>query len=762
MAEPVKIKSMKRFIPLWVLLLIFIGCSRNLVLVENHQSSYRIITAENASAAEKRAAALLQQYLEKISGARLPVVTDNQKEEPHEIIIGMTNRSRKAEFAVQIQSLQEDGFWIKTQGSKLIILGGRGKGIIYGVTGFLEDYLGCRKYSPAVEKVPAEKNIIIGSIDDKQVPPAGIRIVHGKLCDDEDYKDWRKLNVVGDKWGSGTFRGYYVHTFTKLVPADTYFKNHPEYFSMRNGQRIHYGQLCLTNPDVLQITIDNLRKVIRENPQIKYWSVSQNDNYYYCQCPNCAAVDEQEGSHSGSLIRFVNKVAEAFPDKCITTLAYQYTRKPPAITKPAENVMITLCTIELNRGEPIATDPTCADFRQELRGWGKITDKIMIWDYEIQFTNYLCPFPLFHTLQPNIQLFTGNHTIGHFQQCNASSGLEFSELKSYLISKLLWNPDADTDPIIDDFMHGYYGRAAKYVRQYFDLLHEEGKKSGQRLDIYGTPVWHAGTYLSAENIQKYKNIFAIAQAQVPTSPEVLERVKIARLPVQFAELEIAKTDLFGARGWYSLEGSEYKIKAPMRQMLERFTAVCKKNGIQYLNEKGLSVDDYYRNTLRFIDVQVEGNKAFKKSVVCMPLPAEKYSCSGPPTLTNGVRGTEDYKINWLGWEGVDVDITLDLGQPCRISRIEISTLQTAKSWIIHPLEIGCSLSMDGKTFVSFRTLTTNKDQRSEPDIKTFAFTTPATECRFIRFKVTGTKKLPRWHPYKGNKSWVFIDEITVK
>ena len=113
-----------------------------------------------------------------------------------------------------------------------------------------------------------------------------------------------------------------------------------EYYALRNGKRIP-TQLCLTNPDVLKITIDNLRRKMAANPGAVYWSVSQNDNRQYCTCPKCRAIDEREGSPSGSIIDFVNKVADEFPDRMISTLAYEYSRAPKNL-KPG-NTSILCC-----------------------------------------------------------------------------------------------------------------------------------------------------------------------------------------------------------------------------------------------------------------------------------------------------------------------------------------------------------------------------------------------------------------------------------
>ena len=137
------------------------------------------------------------------------------------------------------------------------------------------------------------------------------------------------------------------------------------------------GQLCLSNPDVLQIVIEDLRRRMEDNPDANYWSVSQNDTYLPCDCAQCRRSNEEEGSPSGSLLRFVNQVAAEFPDKTISTLAYQYSRQAPRITKPAPNVNIMLCSIECDRATPIAEG--CTDFATDLVEWSALTDNIFLW-----------------------------------------------------------------------------------------------------------------------------------------------------------------------------------------------------------------------------------------------------------------------------------------------------------------------------------------------------------------------------------------------
>ncbi|MCK7478341.1 MAG: hypothetical protein M0C28_13770 [Candidatus Moduliflexus flocculans] len=134
-------------------------------------------------------------------------------------------------------------------------------------------------------------------------------------------------------------------------------------------------------------------------------------------------------------------------------------------------------------------------------------------------------------------------------------------------------------------------------------------------------------------------------------------------------------------------------------------------GVRTLNEGGLSPAAYCDSVRRFIDVQVEGNLAFRKPVAADPPPAAKYARGALSVLTDGVRGAADFKVHWLGWEGIDFVLTLDLGKPVTAREIALSTLSDFRSWILHPASVGCSVSADG---LEFREVGVRDDPRRPP------------------------------------------------
>ncbi len=251
---------------------------------------------------------------------------------------------------------------------------------------FNRHILRMQKYARGPAYVPKKTTLKIPShLMDKQIPEFVFRDAYYPSRLDQEFQEWHKLHRAEDLWG------LWAHTFFKLVPPAQYFPAHPEYYAFVNGER-RATQLCLSNDEVVNITVNQLRKLMKEKPDALYWSISPQDGVGYCTCDRCATADKEEDSHAGSLIRFVNKVAVKFPDRQFTTLAYNYTIKPPKKTRPASNVIIMLSSIAANRNRPLSEDPSAAEFRDALQGWKKIVSNIFIWDYTTQFSNYLAPF----------------------------------------------------------------------------------------------------------------------------------------------------------------------------------------------------------------------------------------------------------------------------------------------------------------------------------------------------------------------------------
>ncbi|MBU1700590.1 MAG: DUF4838 domain-containing protein [Candidatus Eisenbacteria bacterium] len=722
----------------------------NFILVQDGKSEVGVCAGTDVPAPVYASIDILRRYIREISGVDLPLIHSLSEKSPQIIVEIGASRDPK----LSVADLGNDGFRLKTTGKDLVFTAKTADGFQNAVYTFLESYLGCRKYSFTVEVVPQKTTIILPGMDDQQIPQLSFRMQDIR---DAAYVAWHKLDTNDDF-------GLFVHTFKELVPPDKYFKEHPEYFSMLNGSRTPEGQLCLTNPDVFNIVVEELRARMSEKPGSSFWSVSQNDTYAPCECEFCRAAGQAEGAQSGSILAFVNRVAEKFPDQTISTLAYQYSRSAPRRIKPRPNVNIMLCSIECNRSKPLADDPGSVSFVKDVRDWGKLTHNIFLWDYVIQFRNLVSPFPNLRVLQPNIQFFVESGITSIFEQGLPVMHGEFAELRIYLISKLLWNPYADVDAIINDFLQGYYGRAAPFIRQYIDIMHDALAASGEDLSIYGYPLTSSDGYLSPRMMQSYSDLFAKAEAAVNDDLEILSRVRTAHLPVQFAILEQAKVAGDAERGCFvRTSAGVLQTKPEIESLLALFVQRCREADIPRLWEHGTSPDEYFASTRKFLEGSTRPHLALSSPVVLTRPASQKYHQGDPAALTDGCKGWDDYHTHWLGFEGEDMEATLDLGAVKSISAINTDFLQDINSWIFMPLLVTFSISKDGMGYREVgKTENTTAPEEWGAIIAPYNVTFESSRARYIRVKAVSVKSCPAWHKGSGGPAWIFIDEISVQ
>lgn len=731
-----------------------------LPLVQNSLSNYRIVLPKHATPAEDKAAEVLRDYLIEISGAVLPVIKSDQSKSPYEIVLGQNERLDELSKPVNLNALKQDGFLIRTDSMRLVIAGGNEQGTLYGVYSLLESYLGCRLYSPKVKIIPKQKNISLGPIEDLQVPVIGFRDTHYKVTWDAEYIDWHKLDH--DTHGGRPEWGMWVHTFNELLPPDIYYTEHPEYYSEVKGKRIP-TQLCLSHPEVLSILVQNLRRKIAQKPDAKYWSVSQNDNRDYCTCSTCKATDEAEGSPSGSIIQFVNQVAKEFPDKMISTLAYEYGRHAPKTLKPADNVNIMLCSIEAFRHKPLTEDTASADFVKDLKDWGKIAKDIIVWDYVIQFPNLLSPFPNLHVLQPNIQFFAEHGVNSMFEQGNREVGGEFAELRSYLISKLLWNPNLKVDSLMNDFLNGYYGQAGASIRKYIDEMKAALLQSGKPLRIFGGPNEVVTGYLSPDLMKRYNELFDQAEKEVADQPEILERVRIARIPIQFAYFEHAKKNWTGDQGIFLKEKDHWVPRTAIRAMIDPFTDLCIRQGVTRVKEWSTSPEEYRMAMYRLLSQGMNEHLAYGKKVKFITQDTSRLNTAAAQMLTDGVRGSHDYAYNWLSFQGQNLEAVIDLEETKSVKRVEAAFYQYGFWLRLMPKRVEYYTSIDGEHFdlagAVDNTLPIDQYGGQQRDFIS-EFLPRAT--RFIKVKAITIGNTPSWHPGAGRPAVMLIDEIVVE
>ncbi len=514
-------------------------------LVSNGRTEFAICVTPQPSAPDQRAVVELQQFIGEMSGVRLPVVSNCQPAKSRYIFVGDSAALHSVLPGIDARAFGPEEYVLKTAGKHLVIAGGAPRGTLYGVYGFL-DRLGCRWFTGQVTRIPKRSAIRIDSLDAREKPAFEYREPFFTEAFDRDWAARNRTNGNSshlDASTGGKVEYYpFVHSFYQLVPPEKYFKEHPEYFSLIDGaRRVERGQLCLTNPAVSKIAVEQVRAWIREHPSAKIFSVSQNDWEGWCECDRCRRVEEEEGGrHSGPLLRFVNavaaEIAKTAPDKLIDTLAYWYTEDPPAKVRPLPNVRIRLCPIGVCEAHPYEKCSRSAYFVRNLKAWSRITNQLYIWHYNTNFAHYLSPFPDFDELAADIPLYHRSGVVGLFLQGGYApgGGAENAELRSYVMARLLWNPAADVNREISDFLEAVYGAAAQPIRQYLDRLQREVRPdpdgAGQHIWIFNLPDF------SPDFLREANALFARALEMSGDNPAVRRRVERARLPLEYVDL----------------------------------------------------------------------------------------------------------------------------------------------------------------------------------------------------------------------------------
>ncbi len=577
--------SVLLFVPLLV-----IGCQQvakdvSMTLAEKGVAKAVIVIAEDAGEPEQHAAAELADFLQQITGAKFEIVHPPVATKRSRLLVGpKAAKSAAADFSTD--GLGADGIIIRSVGNDLILAGGYPRGTLYAVYTFLEDELGCRWWSSTESNIPNKPTLKVAKLDVRYMPVLEYREPYWFDAFDGDWAVRNKSNGhrprLDEKRGGKHIYEGFVHTFNRLIPPDKYFKDHPEWFSEIKGKRTYKrAQLCLTNEEMRKELIKNLKVRLRANPAATIASVSQNDWRGNCQCSRCAAIEKEEDSPAGLMLRFVNSVAadieEEFPQVAISTLAYQYTRKPPKYVKPRDNVIVRLCSIECSFSKPLA-DERNKKFRDDIVGWSKICNRLYIWDYTTNFKHYIMPHPNLRVLGPNVKFFADHSVKGIFEQgAYTSNGAEMAELRAWVLAKLLWDPGRNGQELSDEFIDGYYGPAAPHIKAYLKLTHDTVEASEDWLGCFEK---HTAKFLSFDTLSKSWTHLKAAQAAVQNDPDLRFRIQVAQLPVMYTFM--MRWDDMRKKAEES--GADWPMPESIQDTFEQFMKIAKKKNVTRLNE----------------------------------------------------------------------------------------------------------------------------------------------------------------------------------
>jgi hypothetical protein len=502
-------------------------------LVKDGKSLWPILLPTNATTIEKNAATELQHWIEQITTARPEISTAHH---------GPSVRLRTD------ASLGEEGYRIAMEGDDLVLSGGTGRGVINAVYALLEEDLGCRFYTRDSIKLPKGSTLTVRPVPRSFVPKLRLRDPFYQVAFDSAWSLRNRTNaphaVVSEELGGRIdYDGLFVHTHAKLLPPDKYFAEHPDYFALNSSEVRYKQQLCPTHPEVAKIVTQAVLDTLKKSPHTEIVSVSKNDSpgNQICYCDRCRKIRETEGSEIGCQLVLVNAVAEAvekqYPLVVIDTLAYLDTVQPPKHMRPRANVAIRLCNDRVGAmTHPFTPADKCA-IAKTIDGWSKIHNRIYIWDYNSNFAHYLAPMPNVDVMADNIRFWVNNHAEGVMLEGGNSGPAEGDEMKSWVTSKLLWDPSRDEKALVQDFIWGHYGPAAPAIAEYEELLNGLRTTHAAEMESPAGGIYYRMDvpFYTKEFIEKATSIFAQAKQLAAGDEQILRRVERAELPILYVK-----------------------------------------------------------------------------------------------------------------------------------------------------------------------------------------------------------------------------------
>lgn len=453
-----------------------------------------------------------------------------------------TSRTSTLSLAVD-PSLPAEGLLLRLEADRVHILGGSPRGVLYGVYEFVERYLGVRFLTADHTHIPsdaAQRPLPREAF--AYTPPFDFRWPYlGETTLFPAFAARVRCNTVAvdDSLGGVSGQRLISHSFGEQLPVAVHGAAHPEYFAMQRGARLleAFGggpQPCLTNPEVRAIVTAAVLAEVAAHPDRDNVSVSQTDNDLYCRCPDCEVVNQAEGTPMGTTLAFVNAIADSVahhhPGKQVGTLAYWHTRKPPTTLRPAANVQIQLANIECC-GLHALDDPTCPrniEFMADLRGWSAIADQVYVWTYVTDFRHYDLPFPNLRSLGPNLRLLADLGVRGVFAQSHGqSTSGDLSDLRNYVLARLLWNPYLDAQALVEEFCRLHYGAASSEILAYIDRLHDRAESLAIHPTCFATPAeLGLDPAFASEMMERFARAGELAAAEHPIFAARVEKASL--------------------------------------------------------------------------------------------------------------------------------------------------------------------------------------------------------------------------------------------
>lgn len=492
----------------------------------------------------------LQSMIARMTGTTLPIVDDSCSTTGARILVGESRETIEMGFEQPHGYPENERVIVWREGSRLVLMGNDDSlftGTQFAVTILLER-LGCGWFGieELWQVVPRCTSLHIGFLQINHTP---------RFCSRQTWV-LRTNRELGLRWYQGGSDKEIEHAYWHLFPRETYFEQHPEWYCQINGKRDPYGvewwQMCYSNPEVVRLTIEKVKRFFDEHPTYTQAALSANDGFFegFCECPECRKM----GTPSETMVRFVNQVAEALekthPDKQLMFFVYFPTYDPPRQKLPLhKNVMLMFCK-ESCMFHSVDTGPDCGyhlryqyDFghtsyalpwRENVKRWLEMTDcrHVSIWEW-------YCPaaaLPVWKDI-PWVQGDVATRNQRCFQELGAEyvyydqgpvAGYNDTEASYplrwplwYVAAKGMWESHLTASEILMDACKKLFEEAADAMFAYYTCLADINESCHAKAIAWHMPEPYE--FYTPEAIERVDRVVALGKALFSQVSETVHR-----------------------------------------------------------------------------------------------------------------------------------------------------------------------------------------------------------------------------------------------
>lgn len=532
-----------------------------------------------------------------------------------------------------------------------------------------------------------------------------------------DYTGVMGLNNFDDSWG------IWGHNLRKVLGD-----NVDKVYATIHG-KTDDSQLCFSSPEMYRQIEEYIVNNFGEKGNSRF-VIAPDDNPYACTCASCTAMGNTEKNATPAVTELILRLAQRFQKHTFFTTSYLSTQQATEKPLPANaGVMVSAIDFPLRRID--GKDAQEKKFAQQLENWKKVTKNIYIWDYINNFDDYLTPFPILKIAQQRLRFFKQNGASGIFFNGSGYNYSSFDEMRTFVLSALLINPEQSVDDLVKSYFNQEYPVSKKWLYDYYIDL-ENSTQSGKKLGLYAGIQESENSFL---NLEKFTEFYD-EMGDFVSDAKGQERKKLHGLQtaLSFTRLEMGRDHSYDAYGYAKRNEKEIQANPQARKWITQLKEHKAFAGMDCYNESSNEIDYYIKEWEQYILASDIKKNSF---LGIAPSSTPKMNKNSLKRLTDGTHGLPDnYHFGWIIFPQEECTIDLPVKEVNESGTVYISFLNLPRHRIYAPQQI--EVSRDGASYKKINLNAEDSVEKGEMVKAIVPIDLNGTEL--LSIKIIGTKK----------------------